>query len=279
MNLGGCGHGAPPPSTGTARTDPVSRSSISRPMVTQELGFPYPCSLALSPWRLPGGEAPLGSNRIAPDFWSFPWVSHLPSQSLSGLLALLPFHSISALPGHPPSLSSASSHNPLISPDCPALHCRFSGISPLPPLAGLPGFSGPESSVLRADLPSSVHSPIRVSPFLGPFYDSSWKLSGSEQEVFPGEDRTTSPYPVQLHLGLVRRISGLALSRLLALLPAVSFLAGFAVRYVHWFCLMFPPDIPSLVMPLPFRPATAGSYFFSACLMPGNCLIVKGHTI
>ena len=73
MNLGGCGHGAPPPSTGTARTDPVSRSSISRPTVTQELGFPYPCSLAVSPWRLPGGEAPLGSNRIAPDLWGFPW--------------------------------------------------------------------------------------------------------------------------------------------------------------------------------------------------------------
>jgi hypothetical protein len=129
MNLGGCGHGAPP-STETARTDPVSRSSISRPMVTQELGFPYPCSLAVSPWRLPGGEAPLGSNRIAPDLWGFPWVSHLPSQSPSGLLALLPFHSISALPGHPPSLSSASSHNPLTSLDCPALYCRSSGFYP-----------------------------------------------------------------------------------------------------------------------------------------------------
>jgi hypothetical protein len=173
----------PPPSTGTARTDPVSRSSISRPMVTQELGFPYLSSLTVSPWRLPGGEAPLGSNRIAPDFWSFPWVSHLPSQSLSGLLALLPFHSISALPGHPPSLSSASSHNPLTSPGLPG---------PLLPIVRvlsstlLPDFSGPESSVLHADLPSSVHSPIRVSPFSGPFYDSSWNLSESEQEEFPG---------------------------------------------------------------------------------------------
>jgi len=35
----------------------------------------------------------------------------------------------------------------------------------------------------------------------------------------PWVRRTTSPYPVQLHVGLLRRISGLALSRLLDLRP------------------------------------------------------------
>ncbi|MBW2089508.1 MAG: hypothetical protein JRI37_11070 [Deltaproteobacteria bacterium] len=36
----------------------------------------------------------------------------------------------------------------------------------------------------------------------------------------PWVRRTTSPYPVQLHFGSVHRISGLALPRMLDLLPA-----------------------------------------------------------
>jgi len=50
----------------------------------------------------------------------------------------------------------------------------------------LPGFSGPESSVLHADLSSSVPFPIRVSPLSGPFYGPSRKHSEPGQKDFPG---------------------------------------------------------------------------------------------
>jgi len=83
----------------------------------------------------------------------------------------------------------------------------------------LPGFTGPESSVLSVNLPPSGPYPLRVLligiGFLTPIATFSVRPGG-----LPWVRRTTSPYPVQLHFGSVRRILGLALPRLLDLLPA-----------------------------------------------------------
>jgi hypothetical protein len=82
-----------------------------------------------------------------------------------------------------------------------------------------PGFIGPASSVLSVDLPPSAPSPASGSPyrfgFIAPLAAFSARSGG-----LPWVRRTTSPYPVRLHLGSVLRISGLALPRLLDLLPA-----------------------------------------------------------
>jgi hypothetical protein len=110
------------------------------------------------------------------------WCPSLPSRSPRGLLAL-----------SPPTLSRLSlvvTPLPLVCvfphpSDAPGLPSTCEVVRVFPSTL-LPGFLGPESSVLHADLPSSVPSPIRVSPFLGPFDGSFWKLSEPEQEDFPG---------------------------------------------------------------------------------------------
>ena len=83
----------------------------------------------------------------------------------------------------------------------------------------LPGFIGPESSVLSVNLPPSGPYPLRGLliryGFLTPLTAFNVRPGG-----LPWVRRTASPYPVQLHFGSVHRISGLALSRLLDLLPA-----------------------------------------------------------
>jgi len=97
----------------------------------------------------------------------------------------------------------------------------------------LPGFIGPESSVPPVNLPPSaplrfgVSSSIRfavvstIAPalfYLRPSVDSSGNINDRTGGL-PWVRRTTSPYAVRLHVGSVLRISGLALSRLLDLLP------------------------------------------------------------
>lgn len=78
-------------------------------------------------------------------------------------------------------------------------------------------FVGLESSVLPVNLPPSVpprfgvSSSIRFSVVYGNTNDKTGGLSRVR--------RTTSPYSVRLHVGSVLRISGLALSRLLDLIP------------------------------------------------------------
>ena len=110
------------------------------------------------------------------------WCPVLPSRSPSGLLALSPstLSRLSLVVTLPfvcvfPQSGDATE----LSPPLGWIVRVFSS-------ALLPGFSGPESSVLHADLPPSVPFPIRVSPLSGPFYDSSRKQSEPEQENFPG---------------------------------------------------------------------------------------------
>ena len=59
----------------------------------------------------------------------------------------------------------------------------------------LPGFTGPESSVLPVNLPSSVPFPFRVRRYRGRFSTVS---SDRETGGLPGVRHTPSPYPVPL---------------------------------------------------------------------------------
>jgi len=83
----------------------------------------------------------------------------------------------------------------------------------------LPGFIGPESSVLPVNLPPSVPCPASGSPIRFGFMVSP-ATADTITGGLPWIRRTSSPYRVQLHFGSVRRILGLAHIRLLDLLPA-----------------------------------------------------------
>ena len=79
----------------------------------------------------------------------------------------------------------------------------------------LPGFIGPESSVLPADLPRSVPFPFRVRLSWIGFMEHE-AISCSRTGALPGVRHATSSYPVQLQrASIYGRISGLALPRLL----------------------------------------------------------------
>lgn len=82
----------------------------------------------------------------------------------------------------------------------------------------LPGFSGPASSVLCVNLSPSCPSPFR-GLLIGRGFLPPATAARSRTEGFPWVRRTASPDAVRLHVGPVHRISGLALSGLLDLLP------------------------------------------------------------
>ena len=87
------------------------------------------------------------------------------------------------------------------------------------PSALLPGFFGPESSVLSVNLPPSVPYPASGSPIRFGFMVSLTTMDTITGGL-PWVRRTSSPYRVQLHFGSVHRISGLARPCILDLLPA-----------------------------------------------------------
>jgi hypothetical protein len=97
-------------------------------------------------------------------------------------------------------------------------HCVFPVVRVLSSTL-LPGFIGPESSVLSVNLPPSVPCPASGSPIRFGFMVPMATLDTSTGRL-PWVRRTTSPYAVQLHFGSVHRILGLAHTRLLDLLPA-----------------------------------------------------------
>ena len=82
----------------------------------------------------------------------------------------------------------------------------------------LPDFTGPESSVLSVNLPPSGPFPLR-GLLIGIGFLTSLTALDVRPGGLPWVRRTTSPYSVQLHFGSVHRILGLALPRLLDLLP------------------------------------------------------------
>jgi hypothetical protein len=87
------------------------------------------------------------------------------------------------------------------------------------PSTPLPGFIGPDSSVLSVNLPPSGPYPLRVL-LIGIGFLTSLTAFDVRPGGLPWVRRNTSPYTVQLHFGSVHRILGLALPRLLDLLPA-----------------------------------------------------------
>ena len=111
------------------------------------------------------------------------WCPVLPLALPFWFTGPFPFHAVSTLPGRHPYLSSASSHSPVTPLDCPPI---LGGVVRVFSSTLLPGFLGPESSVLHADLSSSAPFPFRVSPYSGPFDGSFRKHSEPEQEDFPG---------------------------------------------------------------------------------------------
>ena len=99
-------------------------------------------------------------------------------------------------------------------------------------------------SVSLCPLPASGF-PYRVGFSVMSLAASHVRAGGS-----PWVRRTASPDAVRLHIGSVHRISGLALSRLLDLLP--NAIERFAVRYVPGFYLILPLDLPFLTVPLSY---------------------------
>ena len=132
----------------------------------------------------------------------------------------------------------------------------------------LPGFIGPESSVLPMDLPPSAPSPLRGrrSRFgfqyrvsadwisqcpLSVWVDAPTVGPDIEAIGLPGVRRATSSYTVRLQLPSVIAVGYRDSLSYACSSPSGHPSSRFAVRYVHEFCLMLLPDAPSLRLPLP----------------------------
>jgi len=136
----------------------------------------------------------------------------------------------------------------------------------------LPGFLGPESSVLSVDLPPFAPLPAAGSPFASQFSTAHERRRAGG---LPGVRHTASPYPVQLQCTAGTPIGYWDLLCHACSSPAIHPSSWFAVRYVHGFCLRLPSDIPFLGMPLPSvgvpLPSDHGGFqvahlLFSACV-------------
>ena len=132
----------------------------------------------------------------------------------------------------------------------------------------LPGFIGPESSVLPMDLPPSASSPLRGrrSRFgfqyrvsadwitqcpLSVWVDAPTVGPDIEAIGLPGVRHATSSYTVRLQLPSVTTVGYRDSLSYACSSPSGHPSSRFAVRYVHEFCLMLLPDAPSLRLPLP----------------------------
>ncbi len=203
--------------------------------------------MTVSPRRLPGGGLPHGSDRIAPDLRDFPLVSCTALALPFWFTGPFPFHSVSTLPGRHPYLSSASSHSPVTLLDCPRL------------LAGSSGFSPPLCYQASQALSPQYYTqichpllpfPLRVSPFSGPFY-------GLLPETIESQNRRTSPGKIAPPPHIPSNFTSVRFTGYQdSLWYACSSsspqpFSWFAVRYVHGFCLMLPPDTHFWSCPCP----------------------------
>jgi len=205
-----------------------------------------PCSVTVSPRRLPGGGLPLGSDRIAPDLRDFPLVCTAALALPIWFTGPFPFHSVSSLLGRHPYLSSASSHSPSDATELP------------PPLAGSSGFSPPlcyqASQALSPQYCTQICRPLPLSQlgFL-PSWVSFMAPSGNHRS----QDRRASPGKIAPPPHIPSSFTSVRFTGYQDLLSHACSSSSplpfswFAVRYVHGFCLMLPPDTPSLGMPLP----------------------------
>jgi len=144
----------------------------------------------------------------------------------------------------------------------------------------LPGFIGPESSVLPVNLPPSAPYTTSGSPsrrrFCGIFDD------------LPSQCRRASlgktHYPPRIPSNFTAvQFTGYQTSLIQAgLVSSPLPYSWFAVRYVHRFCLMLPSDAPFLetalaLLALPFRPVTAGVLLLPAYARSSDSAPCQAH--
>lgn len=149
-------------------------------MIIQELGFP--CSVTLSQENCRMEACPLAQTGSLLTSGTSLWCPQLPSRSPFSLLALSPSTLSRLSLVVTPCLSSAASHNPVTSLDCPDLHFRSSGFSP--PLCYQ------ASQALSPQYYPQICHPL-LPPRLGSLptrlsFMASPKHSRPEQEDFPG---------------------------------------------------------------------------------------------
>ena len=189
---------------------------------------------------------PLGSDRIAPDLRDFPLVSCTALALPFWFTGPFPFHSVSTLPGRHPYLSSASSHIPMTFLGCPLLPSGSSGFSP--PLCYQ------ASQALSPQYYTQICRPLPLSQlgFL-PSQVSFMAPPGNDRD----QDRRTSPGKIAPPPHIPSNFTSVRFTGYQdSLWYACSSsspqpFSWFAVRYVHGFCLMLPPDIHFWSCPCP----------------------------
>jgi hypothetical protein len=211
---------------------------------------------------------PHGSDRIAPDLRDFPLVSCTALALPIWFTGPFPFHTVSTLPGRHPYLSSASSHNPVTFLDCPSL------------IAGSSGFSPPlcyqASQALSPQYYTQICHPLSLSQlgflpsrvgFMTPpetFGARTGGLPRVRSHRLP-ISRPTSP---RFGSPDIRTRSGTP-----ARPPPRSHLVGslFATYMGSASCFLQTPisGRALALLALSFRPVTADSNSFGACVMPG----------
>ena len=211
----------------------------------------------------------LSSDRIAPDLRDFPWVSCIALALPFWFTGPFPFHSVSTLPGRHSYLSSASSLSPMTLPDCPSLYWpRSSGFSP--PLC----YQVSQALSLQyytqichpLSLPRLGSLPTRLS-FMPPP-----ETIGDRTGGFPRvrSHRLPISRPTSPRFGSpdIRTRSGTP-----ARPPPQSHPVGslFATYIGFASCFLQTPisGYALALLALSFRPVTADSYLFGACVMPG----------
>ena len=197
--------------------------------------------MTVSPGRLPDGGLPPGSDRIAPDLRDFPLVSCTALALPFWFTGPFPFHSVSTLPGRHPYLSSASSHSPVTLLNCPHSWRGRQGF-----LLSRPWRDYQASQALSPQYYPQICHPLPLSqsgslPSRVCFMAPPENYRNQNRRTSPG--KTAPPPHIPSNFTSVR-FTGYQDSLWYACSsssPQPS--SWFAVRYVHGFCLMLPPDI------------------------------------
>lgn len=180
-------------------------------------------------------------------------------------LLTYPHGSVSAPPRCHRHLSSTASHAPAALPMRPGLIPRSSGF--YPPLCYQ------ASQALSHQYPPWICHPL-TPPRFGSSLSGRFSTASDsiQRQVSRASLGKTQHLPISRPTSL--RFTGYwaSLSHACSTSSPLPY-SRFAVRYVHGFCLMLPPDGPLLVTALalsalPFRPVTAGS--FASSLAAGS---------
>ena len=219
---------------------------------------------------------PLGSNRIAPDLRDFPLVPCTGLALPIWFTGPFPFHSVSTPPGCHSYLSSASSHNPVTLLGCPRLMPGSSGFSPPPCYQASQALSPQYYTQICHPLPLSQSGslPSRVRFMTPP--ETIGARTGGLPRVRSHRLPISRPTSPRFGSPDIR-----TRSRTPARPPPRSHLVGslFATYIGSASCFLQTPisGRALALLALPFRPVTAGCYFFGACVMPGARFCLAGR--